>query len=77
MKYYRAKCDSYDFSTMRSLIKGELVTPKEREKYYSHISDKDFEEVNISKSLTFTCFGVRKQISNEMYEDAFKKCGVE
>ena len=77
MKYYRAKHDTVDYKGNYCLIEGELLTEKERIKYYPNLSDNAFEIVNISKSLTFTCFGVRKQISDTMYDAVFKKCGVE
>lgn len=77
MKYYRAKDDAVDYKAKHCLIKGELLTEKERMKYYPNLSDNAFEIVYISKSLTFTCFGVRKQISESMYDAVFKKCGVE
>ena len=77
MKYYRVKHDVYDYFHKYGVVEGELLTKKERFELVPYLPDSDFEEVNISKSLTFTCFGVRKKISDSMYDAVFKKCGVE
>ena len=77
MLYYRATCDAYDYFSKRGVVIGELLTEKERYKLVPYIRDSVFDKVNISKSLTFKMFGVRKQITDEMYNDLFRKCGVE
>lgn len=59
MKYYRANRDAYDYFNNSSLIKGELCTPRERERLFRYISDECFDTVSVKKHETHTFFGAR------------------
>lgn len=59
MKYYRAKEEGYDYFNRHGVVKGELLTPHERETKVRYISDENFEKVEISQRDTFKNFGVR------------------
>ena len=59
MLYYRAKTFAYDYFNDYPLIKGELLTKKERNSKCRHLHDSCFEEVRINKNKTFVIFGVR------------------
>lgn len=59
MLYYQAIKDGYDYFNKNSLIKGELLTEKERNTKVRYLPDSYFERVNISRKKTFFNFGVR------------------
>ena len=75
MFYYRAKTDVY--YVKRPLIKGELLTQRERDKNYPFVPQDAFEVVNIPKSRTFINFGVRLEITEDIYNAFYRKIGVE
>lgn len=57
MKYYRAKIG---FDNGRELlVKNELITEKEKEKYYKNFKDDLFEIVEVKKNNTYIFFGAR------------------
>lgn len=62
MKYYKAKQDAYDYFNKFNLVKGELLTERERNILARYISDDKFEIVYIKKTNTFTNFGCRFEI---------------
>lgn len=57
--YFRAKRDDYDPFTDNSLVKGELLTPRERYTQARNFQDDAFEIVEISRKKTFIFFGAR------------------
>lgn len=59
MKYYRAKEEAYDYFNRNGVVKGELLTPHERDTKVRYISDEKFEKVEISQRDTYKNFGVR------------------
>ena len=63
MKYYKAIKDGvYDKETHYSTILDELLTERERKKYFPTLKSEIFECVNISKSKVYTSFGARFEI---------------
>lgn len=59
MKYFQVVIDGYDYFSKNAVIKGELLTTKERSRLVPHVSDSHFKEIEISSRKTFTNFGVR------------------
>ena len=57
--YFRAKHDAYDHFTGYPIVKGELLTPRERHTQARYLQDDVFEIVEISRKKTHTFFGVR------------------
>lgn len=65
MKYYKViKADAYDKQTHYSTILGELLTERERNKYFPTLKSEIFECVNISKSKVYSCFGARFEVED-------------
>ncbi len=62
MWYWRAKCDAIDLKTGHSMVKGELLTKRERFSRIPNISDKMLEVVDISKNRTYKIFGIRFEV---------------
>ena len=59
MLYYRAKTDAYDYFNRYGVVKGELLTKKERNSKCRYLHDSCFEEVHINRNKTFVNFGIR------------------
>lgn len=59
MLYYQALKDGYDYFNKNAVIKGELLTAKERNSKVRYLPDFYFQQVEISRQQTFTMFGVR------------------
>lgn len=60
MLYYKAVVDgARDLLTFHETVVDELLTQKERKRYFPTLSDKCFEEVDIPKTRTCLFFGVR------------------
>lgn len=57
--YFRAKKDAMDYFTGYPVVKGELLTPKERYSQAIHLVDEYFEIVEISRKKTYKSFGAR------------------
>lgn len=64
MKYYRATKDAYDYFTGWGLVKGELVTPHERNTRFRCLTDSCFEAVEVSRKRTYHNFGVRWEVQH-------------
>lgn len=62
MKYYRAVAEKYDYFTGYGTIINELVTAKEKEKRFPHLSGAAFEVVEISKKAIYWSFGARFEV---------------
>lgn len=60
MKFYRAK-KNYN-NKFDEIIKNELITEKELEKYYRDFSKDLFEIVEVKKNNTYKFFGSRFEI---------------
>lgn len=60
--YFRAKCDAYDHFTGYPVVKGELLTPRERHAQAGYLQDEIFEIVEISRKKTYKSFGARFEI---------------
>lgn len=63
MTYFRAKFDAYDHSVDRGVVKGELLTAKERELRVPKLPKYVFETVVIPKSKTYYLFGCRFEVN--------------
>lgn len=59
MKFYRPTKEVFDYTTGYTTIPGELVTEKERARKFKIVSDRVFEEVEVSKKKTYWSFGCR------------------
>lgn len=59
MKYYRVNREVHDRLTFCDSVVGELLTVKERKKFYPTISDQCFDTVDVKKTETHVFFGVR------------------
>lgn len=59
MTFFRAKIDAFDHSVDRGVVKGELLTAKEREIRVPKLPNSVFETVVIPKSKTYYLFGAR------------------
>ena len=57
MYYYKAKIGFDDGKKL--LVKNELITEKEKEKYYKNFKDEFFEIVEVKKNNTYIFFGAR------------------
>ena len=65
MKYYKVvNGDVYDRKTGYCTVLDELVTEKERMRYFPNISNDAFECVNISKSKIYFLFGARFELKD-------------
>ena len=65
MKYYKViKGDVYDRKTGYITVLEELVTEKERIKYFPNIKNDAFECVRISKSKVYFLFGARFELKD-------------
>ena len=62
MNYYKAKIGFDDGKNL--LVKNELITEKEKEKYYKNFKAELFELVEISKKDTYIFFGTRFEGGN-------------
>ena len=60
MKFYRAK-KNYS-NKFDEIIKNELITERELEKYYKDFSKDLFEIVEVKKNNTYKFFGARFEI---------------
>ena len=49
MRFYRVRKEAYDYFTGHTAIENELVTQKEKDTKFRHLSDSVFEEVEVSK----------------------------
>lgn len=69
MKYYVCVHDGYDYFNKFAVIKGELLTEKERNSKASYLPDKYFQVMEINRSHTMRNFGVRlvKSAYREQY----------
>lgn len=60
MKYFKVIVpDKRDYFTGYCTIKDELLTAKERNTRFPHLSDNVFKEVELSRKKTYTFFGAR------------------
>ena len=66
MKYLKATADAFDYFTGYALVEGELVTQKQRNTRFRYISDDYFTPVEIPKNKTFTSFGCRFEMMEEV-----------
>ena len=59
MKYYVCVHGGYDYFNHFAVIKGELLTEKERNSKARYLSDNYFQAMEINRSHTMINFGVR------------------
>ena len=59
MKFYKGKKEVYDYNTGYALVKSELLTERERRKFFPSLSGNCFEETEVSKKGTYWMFGAR------------------
>ena len=65
MKFYKViKGDVYDRESGYTTVLEELVTEKERRKYFPSVKNDAFECVNISKSKIYFLFGARFELKD-------------
>lgn len=57
--YYRAKGEYHDYFTGYTTAINELITERERNTRFRHLSDKCFKKVECRKRDTYICFGCR------------------
>ena len=60
--YFKAKYDLLDNKSEYSLLKDELLTPRERYTQAANIPDEAFKIVEISRKKTYKFFGARFEI---------------
>ena len=65
MRFYRVRKEAYDYFTGHTAIENELVTQKEKDTKFRHLSDSVFEEVEVSKKKTYWFFGARFECKGE------------
>lgn len=66
MLYYRARTDSYDPETKNYLVRNQLITETERNKYYPTRPDFLFKEIELPKFRTYFSFGARFEIGTSV-----------
>lgn len=59
MTYYRAKREAFDYFNEYPVVRGELLTAKERNTKCRYLNDDIFEIVDIPRTRTFMIFGAR------------------
>lgn len=67
MKYYQALKDSYDYFSKNAIVRGELLTERERNKKVPYIADSYFRIIDLSRKNIFVSFGVRFPIHESEY----------
>lgn len=69
MIYYRANSEYHDYFTGYTTVPGELVTKRERNGNFRHLSDNCFTLVRTSRYNTCRTFGVRKPIDERQVKE--------
>ena len=66
MLYYKALTEKHDYFTGYTTVKGELLTPHERNTHFRYLYDDIFQPVNVSRKKTVFIFGARFEIGGTL-----------